>query len=314
MRKVLVIGAGVIGSLTAHALCEAGNDVTILARGETKERLINKGLVLQDHFTKKRSVDHPGVIEWDELQEEYDIAFAVMQYGQMKDTISDLKKVKTKILVLVGNNLSAKQMKNSLETDDRKVLFAFQSTGGERYADCVEYVSFGKIGMTIGDEDDLNADEKNMIDSLFADDVSLTWEKNMDAWLKYHGALILPIAWLCYGVDCDLKRVTGKDINLCLDAEKELYRCLRVSGYPVTPAGDDLYFEKGWKRSLVMYPMFRLMGKTKMGDLAAANHCKSAVKEMKLMEEDFFALCPGAMEMKAVKELKSMCPDWSKLL
>jgi ketopantoate reductase len=32
--KILVYGAGVIGSLLTHNLCVAGNDVSLLARGE----------------------------------------------------------------------------------------------------------------------------------------------------------------------------------------------------------------------------------------------------------------------------------------
>lgn len=31
--KILVYGAGVIGSYLTHMLCAAGNDVTLLARG-----------------------------------------------------------------------------------------------------------------------------------------------------------------------------------------------------------------------------------------------------------------------------------------
>ena len=34
--KVLVYGSGVIGCYLAHVLCAAGNDVTLLARGQWK--------------------------------------------------------------------------------------------------------------------------------------------------------------------------------------------------------------------------------------------------------------------------------------
>lgn len=40
--KLLVYGAGVIGSYLAHVLCSAGHDVSILARGRRKEELEKK--------------------------------------------------------------------------------------------------------------------------------------------------------------------------------------------------------------------------------------------------------------------------------
>lgn len=42
--KVLVYGIGVIGSLTVHELCKAGNDVTVVSRGCWKEVLERQGL------------------------------------------------------------------------------------------------------------------------------------------------------------------------------------------------------------------------------------------------------------------------------
>ena len=42
--KVLVYGSGVIGCYLAHILCTAGNDVTLLARGQWKEQLQRNGL------------------------------------------------------------------------------------------------------------------------------------------------------------------------------------------------------------------------------------------------------------------------------
>ena len=41
--KVLVYGIGVIGSLTVHELCKAGNDVTVVSRGCWKEVLERQG-------------------------------------------------------------------------------------------------------------------------------------------------------------------------------------------------------------------------------------------------------------------------------
>ena len=47
--KILVIGAGVLGSLYAARLQAAGHDVSIMARGERLEQIRARGILLQEH-------------------------------------------------------------------------------------------------------------------------------------------------------------------------------------------------------------------------------------------------------------------------
>ena len=51
--KVLLYGVGVIGSLTAHELCRAGNEVTVIARGRWKEVLEQQGLRIHAYSGNK---------------------------------------------------------------------------------------------------------------------------------------------------------------------------------------------------------------------------------------------------------------------
>ena len=60
--KVLVYGSGVIGCYLAHVLCTAGNDVTLLARGQWKEQLQQNGLRIRHHLQRKTTLDHPKII------------------------------------------------------------------------------------------------------------------------------------------------------------------------------------------------------------------------------------------------------------
>lgn len=60
--KVLVYGGGVIGCYLTHVLCEAGNDVTLLARGNWKAVLEIKGLTIQHHLQRKTITDYPHII------------------------------------------------------------------------------------------------------------------------------------------------------------------------------------------------------------------------------------------------------------
>ena len=59
--RILLYGVGALGSLMAHFLCKAGNDVTIVARS-TYDELCKNGLIVEHichgkHKTwKKRSI------------------------------------------------------------------------------------------------------------------------------------------------------------------------------------------------------------------------------------------------------------------
>lgn len=60
---VLVVGIGVIGSYLAHAACDAGNAVTVVARGRWGDTIRDRGLVIHHHVQHKTTIDHPYVVD-----------------------------------------------------------------------------------------------------------------------------------------------------------------------------------------------------------------------------------------------------------
>ena len=150
--KALIYGVGVIGSLTAHALCRAGNDVTLVARGQWKQALDSRGLKIRKFSGSREWTDHPRILD------EYDggsvdVVFSVMQNQQQWSVLDALAKVRAKRIVLVGNNLESTRMQEKLKRlrNDRMVIFfAFQTSGGQRYRDYTQVVSFGRPEFVIG--------------------------------------------------------------------------------------------------------------------------------------------------------------------
>ena len=76
--KILVYGAGAIGTLLIHYLCKAGNEVTVVARSTYKE-LKKNGIVIRHYIQKTTTVDHPRIVRKAPADERYDIVFSVMQ-------------------------------------------------------------------------------------------------------------------------------------------------------------------------------------------------------------------------------------------
>ncbi|NCA98598.1 MAG: alpha/beta hydrolase, partial [Clostridia bacterium] len=56
MAKVLVFGAGPLGSLFAAKLKESGHEISILARGHRLSDIREHGIVLFDEMTKQQTI------------------------------------------------------------------------------------------------------------------------------------------------------------------------------------------------------------------------------------------------------------------
>lgn len=315
--KVLVCGAGTIGSYLTHVLCAAGNDVTLLARGNWRETLERDGLTIVHHLQKKTTHDYPRIIGALDSGH-YDLVFAVMQYQQMLAILGDLAQVDSPLVVLVGNNMDAGKMETYIQartTVPKTVLFGFQGTGGRREANKVICVRFGNAGMTVGGlHGEPPAAEKQVLTSAFTDTkYRLIWTGNMDAWYKCHLAFILPVCYLSYTLDCDLTHAKGPQIKQIIEAVKEGYGLLSALDYPILPEGslEELYGSKG----ALFYAMLRVMAKTAIGRLAATDHCRHAVTEMEALDKDFAALREQRPDLPMPKwdALRGAMPDWETL-
>lgn len=210
-KRVLIYGAGVIGCFLAHALCEAGQEVTVLARGTWKNTLEKEGLVINHSLQKKKTTDHPLIIEEVNEDTEYDAVFAVMQHQQMRGILPKLARINSPIITLVGNNMSAPEMEKeilSLSEKPKTILFGFQGTGGRRENGTVICVRFGEGSMSLGGlHGEVSDAVKETVQSLFSGTkYRLTWVPDMDAWYRCHLTLILPAAYLCYATDCNLRK------------------------------------------------------------------------------------------------------------
>ena len=84
--KILIIGAGVLGSNLAHSL-KKGNDVTILAINKTFEDKKKNGLVIKHKFGGK-TVDHFNIINKLDENDIYDVIFIVTRFSSLDSVVS----------------------------------------------------------------------------------------------------------------------------------------------------------------------------------------------------------------------------------
>ena len=261
--NILIYGAGVIGCELAHMLCKR-NDVNLLARGEWKKTIDKNGLVIRHYLQMKTTVDCLKTIDVLETDDKYDLIFVVMQAFQLTEVIPFIAKNASSHIVFVGNNMTAQETVRMAITDspvEKEIAFGFQKTAGRRENGKVISLHAG-VGMTVGGFDESLSEQfqRKLKVAFGGTGYHLTWENQMDTWLKCHAAWVLPICYVCYITGGCLPRATHRLRKAILDADLEGYRVLQKLGYSILPVGDEKWFS-GLKRPIMAAIFFVIYNK-----------------------------------------------------
>ena len=320
--KVLVYGSGVIGSYLAHVLMSAGNDVTVLARGRWREQLETHGLRIRHHLQRSQTLDHPKVIGDISEGGSYDAVFAVMPYSKIGAILEPLAAVRAPLVILVGNNMNPAAMEKFIldgTVCEKQVLFGFQVTAGKRDMEKGLLVCerLGAGNMDLGSLHRLpDETTRSKLNEAFAGTgYRLNWQPDMEAYLVCHLAAILPIGYLAYACDGDMRSSTGAQRRLMRLASREAYAMLKTRGIPILPAGDDRYYASGLRGRLMQFLYFVMAKSKTIGDLVACEHCRNAYEEMEMLDAAFMeivARTPGA-PMPHWHELRAQMPGWDEV-
>lgn len=315
--RILVYGAGVLGCELAHVLTQnKKNVVTLLARGEWKEMIDQKGLVIRHWVQHKTTIDRVQTVDALAPDDFYDLIFVVMQAGQLPEVLPILKQNRSQYFVFVGNDPHAKEILQYLQRPADKVAFGFQNSAGRRERDHVISVHTG-VGMTVGGATTpLSGAFRIRLKTAF-DGVKykLTFYGDMDEWLKCHIALILPVCYVCYACNGDLTRATRQQRGAILDAAYEACLMLKDAGIPVNDKDNTDMFRQGSSGRRQMEAMVFVMAKTPLGRLCASDHAMHAVPEMQYLDEAFEALRrQTGTAMPMWENLRQQMPSWETLL
>ncbi len=286
--KILIYGAGVIGSIFAYKLKSGGNDVTVLARGKRLEQLKKYGIIIKDViFNEQFEAD---IRVTDELKPDdyYDVALIIMQCQQVIEILPILKRnQKIPSFIFIGNNVNgAKEYLKFL--DSNRVLLGFGGPGGYREDHFViaAYVKDYSI-LYFGEIDGSISSRVETIKSVFQNSqIKVDIPESIDAWLKTHAAFISALVMASYAAKKRNKKITDEDklITTGIKAFRENLRALEEMGIKILP--------KKFK-TMKFIPAFLLKRKLKnlidseFGRVALSGHADSAKEEMEKISKDF---------------------------
>lgn len=304
--KILIIGAGVLGSNLAHSI-KKENDVTILARGKTYENLKNNGLIIK-HKLGKRTVDHFNVINKLDEDDIYDVIFIVSRFSVLDDIVAIVEKNKSKNVVFVGNNMSAEKYVN---ISNKNVLFAFFMAAGKKYDGYINSICLNKI--QIGRVDGRDIDNE-FIKSIFKKTrIKVIIENKMNDYLKTHACAVLPLVFASYKANGNLKLLKNdKEYSiLIMDAIIEGYDVLKKLGYEILPKGE---YEKCVNKKNLCAFIYRFMFSNFIGKMCISDHAMSAREEFMMMASEFEKLKEKSkLETKTYDKLKLELLNYKKV-
>lgn len=277
--RILIIGAGVLGSNLAHSI-KKGNDVTILARNKAYENLKNNGLIIK-HKLGKKSVDHFNVIDKLDENDIYDVIFVVSRFSSLDSIVKIIEKNKSKNIVFVGNNMNAEKYMN---IKDKNILFAFFMVAGKKYDGYIDSICLNKIEIGRTDGKDIS---NEFIKSIFKETkIKVTIENKMNDYLKTHACAVLPLVFASYKVDGNLKLLKkDKEYSmLIMDAIIEGYDVLKKLGYEILPKGE---YENCVNKKEKCAFIYRFMFSNFIGKMCISDHAMSAREEFILLDNEF---------------------------
>lgn len=301
--RLLIYGAGVLGSLYAGRLQAAGHDVTLLARGQRRTDLIEHGLMLEDEATGRVTISAIPAIDRLLPDDHYDWILVVMRKNQVAEILPPLAANSTpNVLFLVNNAAGPDEYIAALGRE--RVVLGFPGAGGARERHIVRYRLVSAQPTTLGEIDGQITPRLRQIAQALTDaGFPAAFSSNMDAWLKTHVALVSPVANAIYAAGGDIRRLarTRDGLVLMIRAVREGLSVLKTLNVPITPAQYQLL---NWLPEPVLVAVLRRGLDTTRAELVLARHANAARDEMAQLAQEFKTLArQSAVATPAIDQL-----------
>ncbi|MGV9926172.1 ketopantoate reductase family protein [Nocardia rhamnosiphila] len=192
--KLLVYGAGVLGSLLAARMHEAGHDVSLLARGERLAALRRHGVQLAEEGSPHvRRVPVPVV---EHPADRYDLIAVTVRTHQVDTVLESLAAIEGDVLFLLNWAAGAEPL-GAVIGYERVLLGGFPAAGTMDY-DVVRYratdLMTRLLPMPIGEPDGRTTPRlERIVRALGTAGINAKAEPRMDAWLETHAAFAVPL-------------------------------------------------------------------------------------------------------------------------
>ncbi len=284
--RIVVVGAGVIGSIYGGRLARSGHDVTLLARGQRLTDLQAHGLVLENAGSGQRTEIPLPVRNEVSRDDRFDLALVPVRSEQLKSTLPILLDMDDRPDVLFFGNTTGHQTELVSALRER-ALFGFPAAGGVRDGVIVRYVLIHQQKTMLGEADGTSTArirrlQRMFVEAGFPTEVS----SNIGGWMLAHSAFVVPIGFALYRFDTDSRALAAdtSTLRLMVRATREAFGALDDADIPANlrwlylrmPTAFAVHY---WRRVLA----------SPRGELWFAAHSRAAADEMHALAHELRA-------------------------
>ena len=306
--RILIYGAGVIGSLYAALFAEAGYDTSVYARGKRLEFLKKNGLL----YKKNQNIRRAEATILGELSDNdaYDFILLTVRENQLYEALAELKNNKSNIIVTMVNSLDSYKKWEDIVGKGR-ILPAFPGAGGSINNDGILDAALTPrlIQPTTFAEISGNKSERTKQFSEILRHAHIPYQKvtDMHLWQLCHLAMVVPIADAYYESD-DPEKVEKewKIMRKTAERLKRNFNFLRKQKGKLSP----------WKMNIFRFlplPFLAIMlvvtFGSSFGDKFMYQHAMKAPDEMRELHKQFYAYMK---KMKKCGCKAKKVHDWRK--
>lgn len=285
-NRILIFGAGVIGSIYAMKFMEAGIDVTMFARSNRFKALKEKGL----QYNEKGAVKSIKVKVIDKLENDdiYDFIFVTVRYDKSKSALLALKDNQSKNIVTMSSNSSG--FSTWLDIVGDRLLPAFPGAGGQ-IKDGILYARIplkGIVPTVFGEISGLVTERLENLGKLFKSaKLSYAINKDMKGYLVTHSVWDIALLGALYfgNKTTDEKTAkTGKKAHKITITLKAYLRAIQKAGVAINPAVYKIMLKCP---SPILDFLFTLWLRSKMvKDMMLPDYANSANNEVEMLNKD----------------------------
>ena len=280
--RVLIYGAGVIGSLYAALLSEAGVDITVYARGKRLRDLQTKGLL----YNRNGRIESAKITVISSLDDHdrYDCIFLTVREDQLMTALAELKDNISPTILTMVNSLDPYERWEEVCGSGR-ILPAFPGAGGSLEGGVLDagltprIIQPTTIGRTDGREKELAALFRRA-------HIPYQIVSDMHAWQICHLGMVVPIADAYYEAD-DAQRA-GEDPLLMNKTARRIRRNFRIikdNDIKLSPVKMNIFLIL--PVSTVAF-ILGLIFRSEFGNRFMYRHSMKAPDEMKRLHEQLY--------------------------
>jgi 2-dehydropantoate 2-reductase len=281
--KVLLIGAGVVGTVYGAALGAAGHDVQVRAHGSRTDAVGRVGLRARDVLTGVRAEYAARVVEPGDPAEEFDAVLVAVRYENLAAVAEDLAAVSGEPLFLLFGNTPSGRAATPLRLPG-PVHHGFPGIGGTMAGDVAEYAQIAAQPTAL----DAGPDQRlaELAQAFEMRGFAVQRVADMTGWLSYHAVFVACVSQALYRCQADPRQLAGDRavLRMMCRAITDGFAALRRQGVAGAPRNLTLLHRRAlqpvarryWARTL----------RSPLGELAFAAHSRHAEREMRDIARD----------------------------